>query len=178
MNADKINLANNFAKFIDLFACMRLFIITFFCLFIQHNYPVAKFQGTYTYSYENGKTEYAPAGYLEVHYINKDDIRFYLEVYRSTDMNSGALYGKLTYNKINGNYEYLPKDTIDNCKLIFIKKKNKIIIKTVAGNCPFGYGVYADGTYYLRNSSNPTTFINRSGKKIYFDKTSPDNYLQ
>lgn len=94
------------------------------------------------------------------------------------DYNSGALYGKLTFNKKLGNYEYLPKDTIDDCKLIFVRHKNKIIVHTENGQCGFGYGVYADGSYILKNEANRQFFYSRTGKKVYFNKTSPKNFIE
>ena len=157
---------------------VKLFFICWICLFINTDIPAIHFQGTYSYSYDNGKRSYASSGFLEVHYIDKDNILFYLEVQRATDYNSGALYGKLTLNTESGRYEYIPKDISNSCKLEFIRVKNNVAIKTVAGNCPFGYGVYADGTYHLEDKNNPQFFEGRSGQKIYFDKVSPENYSE
>jgi hypothetical protein len=157
---------------------MKLLLITLCFLVVLPGSPTPRFQGSFSYSYDNGKRDYAPSGYLEVHYINKDNILFYLEVWRATDLNSGAMYGKLTLNKKSGKYEYLPKDTVDDCKLVFTRVKNKVIIKTASGECHFGYGVYADGTYHMDNSRNPLYFESRTGKKVYFDKTPPDKYLE
>jgi len=164
--------------FIHLNIFMKLLFITFCFLFIQTNSLPPRFQGAYSYSYDNGKRHYAPSGFLQVHYISKDNILFYLEVQRSTDYNSGAMYGKLTLNRKSGKYEYLPKDTVDDCKLVFAWVKNKVIIKTAAGECRFGYGVYADGTYKLEDGKNPPYCETRTGRKIYFDKTPPDKYLE
>jgi len=64
----------------------------------------------------------------------------------------------------------------DDCKLEFKRDNRKVIIKTIEGNCPFGYGVYADGVYYIHNRKNPLFFVDRGGKKTYFEKTSPEEY--
>ncbi|HWD90436.1 MAG TPA: hypothetical protein VG367_20055 [Mucilaginibacter sp.] len=157
---------------------MKLLLITLCCIFIQVGPSTPRFQGSYSRFYDSGKKRYKPDGFLKIHYISKDNILFYLEAWRMLDMNSGAMYGKLTLNKKSGKYEYLPKDTIDDCKLVFTRIKNKIIIKTAAGECHFGYGVYADGTYHLEDSKNPSYFESRKGEKVYFDKTPPDKYLE
>jgi hypothetical protein len=157
---------------------MKLFLICCICLFIKVDSLTLHFQGTYSYSYKHGKTPYAPSGLLQIHYVNENKILFYLEVMRATDYNSGALYGRLILNKKSGNYEYLPKDTTTGCKLEFIRTKNKVIIKTIGGECGFGYGVYADGAYYLKDSKNPQYLMSRANKKIYFDKTFPENFSE
>lgn len=102
---------------------------------------------------------------------------FYLEVARGTDFNSGALYGELTFNN-KGCYEYNPPEKEDGCKLRFVKNGNKISIVTVRGDCGFGYGVYADGSFTLQDSKNPVFMITRTGKKVYFDKTAPEKFKE
>lgn len=126
------------------------------------------------YAVNRGKK--ASSGYqlLKIHAKESGSLLFYLEVGRGApDYNSGSLYGKLTYNSKTDHYEYIPKNTTDDCKLVFIKTGKTIIIKTVAGDCPFGYGVEADGKYLVIDHINPKFFIDRKGRKIYFDKTAP-----
>jgi hypothetical protein len=138
----------------------------------------AQIQGTFANYYGTKLNPAYPFQLVEIHQINPGKIFFYLEVGRGApDYNSGALYGTLTLNKKSGNYEYIPKDTVNNCKLVFIRYNNKLIIKTVNGDCPFGYGVTADGIYKLTSKKNPQYFIDREDKKINFDKTPPDKYF-
>ena len=156
---------------------MKLFLIYLALLFIGADNPNKSIQGTYYNKY--GKTNKAPFGLLQIHYINKDNYLFYLEVNRGAPgYNSGALYGRLTLNRKSGNSEYLPLDTTDGCKLEFNCDKNKITIKTVTGDCGFGYGVFADGFYLLKDDKNPINFVDRTGKKIYFDKTPPEKFSE
>lgn len=136
----------------------------------------AQMHGDYAVNYEK-KTG---SGYkmLKIHAKQSGSLLFYLEVGRGApDYNSGSLYGRLTKNAKTGNYEYLPKGT-EGCKLIFKRSKTAINIKTVTGDCGFGYGVNADGKYLLIGRNNPNDFIDRAGHKIYFDKTSPGKYLE
>ena len=154
---------------------MKLIFLCLICLLTSIiNQPI-RFQGTYAYS--SGKAPYAPSGLLEIHYVNQNKILFYLEAERASDHNSGSIYGKLTLNKKSGNYEYLPVEK-GGCKLVFIKDGNKVVVKTVDGDCGFGYGVYADGTFSLKDGSNPAYLITRTNKKVYFDKTSPENFRE
>lgn len=111
---------------------------------------------------------------LKIHAKESGTLLFYLEVGRGApDYNSGSLYGKLNRNANTGNYEYK-----GGCKLIFTKSKTTISVKTIAGDCGFGYGVEADGKYSLIDHNNPKDFVDRSGHKIYFDKTSPGKYSE
>jgi hypothetical protein len=154
---------------------LKLISICLICLVVRSNNTTHNFQGTYTYS--SGKARYALSGLLQLHYINESKILFYLEVERASDHNSGALYGKLTLNKKNNYYEYLPVEE-NGCKLLFSRDKNKISIITTAGDCGFGYGVSADGIYLLKDANNPAFLITRTGKKVYFDKTAPQNFKE
>lgn len=131
------------------------------------------------YAVANGKK--AGSGYkmLKIHAKRSGTLTFYLEAGRGApDYNSGSLYGKLTHNNKTGNYEYLPRNKKGGCKLIFIKLKTSITIKTTSGDCGFGYGVSANGKYLLIDHNNPKNFVNRKGNKTYFDATPPDRYSE
>jgi hypothetical protein len=156
---------------------MRYFILIIALSLIgwQSSKPL---QGTYSH-YFGKKTIKDAYKLLQVHYFNSSKIFFYLEAGKGApSYDSGAMYGILTFNKNSGNYEYLPKDTANDCKLVFLKQRGKIIIKTVSGECPFGFGVFADGNYELKNNENPSYFISRTGKKVYFTKTTPENFSE
>jgi len=133
------------------------------------------FQG----AYKGDKSSGNAYQFLYIHYEKQGDIFFYIEVCRGApSYNSGSLYGRLTLNRQSGDLQYLPSDTTHDCTLEFIKSGNKITVTTVKGDCPFGYGVLADGNYSLFNKSNPLFFEDMTGKKIYFSKTPPDEYLK
>jgi hypothetical protein len=147
-------------------------IILWFILNLA-NPPHVPFQGTYSYFYGKGAEE--PFRLIKIHYVNQSTILFYLEVGRGApSYNMGSLYGRLLFNEKNGRYKYVPKDLSADCEFEIIKQKDKLIIKTVAGNCPFGGGVSADGVYQLKSIRNPQYFTNGAGMKVYFDRTSPE----
>ncbi|SDS17414.1 hypothetical protein SAMN05216490_0673 [Mucilaginibacter mallensis] len=128
--------------------------------------------GTFAVNYGKKTTAYQQ---LAIHYTPGGKILFYLEGSTGKPAyNTGSEYGRLSFNKKTGNYEYIPKDTTQDCQLEFVKKGNKIIIKTLHGDCGFGHGVYADGAYQQTSKANPQSFITRTGKKVYFDKTAPE----
>jgi len=132
----------------------------------------AQMHGNYAVKYEKKSS----SGYqmLKIHAKESGALLFYLEVGTGApDYTSGSLYGKLTQNAKSGNYEYK-----GGCKLIFTKSKRAISIKTISGNCGLGYGIHADGRYSLIDHNNPKDFVDRSGHKIYFDKTSPAKYSE
>jgi len=134
------------------------------------------YQGTYRIG---GKSQESAYQLLTIHCEKQGAIFFYLEVGRGApNYNSGAKYGRLMLNKQNGHLQYLPIDTMEDCSLEFIKNGSKITVKTIHGDCPFGYGVYADGDYSIKSSFNPVYFTDRHRHKIYFSKTPPENYLE
>ncbi|MFB9844252.1 hypothetical protein [Mucilaginibacter ginsenosidivorans] len=154
---------------------MKLLLISAFILIIGSARPPAGLQGTYGVQSRNDK---APYSLLQIHYSAKGIILFYFErAQGAPGYNSGAIYGQLTLNKKTGNYEYLPVEEGD-CKLEFIHAGNKIIIRTLSGDCGFGGGVIADGTYPLMDTKNPVFCITRTGKKVYFEKTPPGKFRE
>lgn len=132
----------------------------------------AQMHGNYAVSY--GKKVSSGYKMLKIYAKESGDLLFYLELSRGApDYNSGSLYGKLKHYAKTGNYEYK-----GGCKLVFTKTKTAIEIKTISGDCGFGYGVDADGKYALIDHNNPKDFTDRSGHKINFGKTSPENYSE
>ena len=128
-----------------------------------------------TYNYGKASTGY---GLLKIHEIDVNHYRFYLEIGRGApSYNSGALYGTLKFDKKTKTAIYLPASA-DDCRLELKFTKNKIIVKTVGGDCGFGGGVYADAVYNLRDNKNPSFLISRANKKIYFDKTPPEKFRE
>jgi hypothetical protein len=63
-----------------------------------------------------------------------------------------------------------------------VKIEGKVlIIKTINNcyECNFGGNVIVDNQYKLREgTSNPEYFIDGHGHKIFFNKTSPEDYLR
>lgn len=154
---------------------MKLALIAFFTLLMGINNSPANLQGTYRW---HGKSDKEPFALVQIHYTPQNTILFYFEKgLGEPSYNSGVLYGKLTLDKRTGNYEYLPVEGGD-CKLEFIKSGNKLTIKTISGDCGFGGGVGADGTYPLTDTKPPAYCTTRTGKKVYFDKTPPEKFRE
>ena len=156
-----------------------LYIFSVFILacFINASAQQKLFQGSYEEHY--GKTPDDPYRLIKIHYVDSNHILFYLEIGRGApSYNSGAIYGRLQPNPKNNHLEFLPADTIEHCQLDLSKKGKNIAIKTIAGACPFGNGVSANGNYLFKTSANPVYFVNRKGEKVYFSKTSPEEYLE
>jgi len=145
---------------------MRLFFICAIFIIAQLTASAQLIKGTY--SYGNPKKE--PYGLLQLHQTKAGTYLFYLEVGKSApSFNSGVLYDKITFNKTSGRYEANTK----GCRLQFLNGPKGVTITTVKGDCGFPYGVVADGTYATKNNRNPSSLTTRTGKKVYFDKTTP-----
>lgn len=153
--------------------------ILFFVLFISSFNSFCQqqiFRGEYK---SGGKTKESAVQFLHIYYGEKSEILFYLEASRGApSYNSGSIYGRLIIDSRKDHLQYIPEDTAADCTLEFIKKGNKILVKTTHGKCQFGYGVDADGDYSLVSGTNPLYFTDRHGKRIYFSKTAPENYFR
>jgi len=152
-------------------SALLLILFSLILISFQPN-TLPNLQGSYTVNYGKKTTAYQQ---LAIHYTHTGKILFYFEGSTGKPAyNTGSEYGWLSFNKKPGNYEYMPKDTVEDCNLEFVKNGDKLIIKTLHGDCGFGHGVYADGTYQQASKNNPQSFTIRTGKKVYFDKTSPE----
>ncbi len=152
-------------------SALLLILFSLILISFQPN-TLPNLQGSYTVNYAKKTTAYQQ---LAIHYTHTGKILFYFEGSTGKPAyNTGSEYGWLSFNKKTGNYEYMPKDTVEDCNLEFVKNGDKLIIKTLHGDCGFGHGVYADGTYQQASKNNPQSFTTRTGKKVYFDKTSPE----
>ena len=118
-----------------------------------------------------------PFRLIRIHRAKNNAFLFYLELGRGApDYNSGSLYGRLAYQKEKGYWEYVPKDSLLDCTLRIVDRNNEVRVTTISGDCGFGYGVDAEGVYPRTSKNNPAYFIDRGGRKVYFDKVSPEAY--
>ena len=145
---------------------MRLFFVSLILVVGSLKVSAQIKQGTYSY----GKPKKGPYGILQLHQVSTGNYLFYLEVGKDApNYNSGALYDKITFNNTSGRYEANTK----GCLLQFLPDPKGVAIRTVKGDCGFGYGVVATGTYNEESRKNPSSFKTRTGKKVYFNKTTP-----
>ncbi len=146
---------------------MRQLFILFLLTVVTLNVSAQIKHGTYIYGKPQKKEPY---GILQLHQTKTGNYLFYLEVGRGEpSFNTGALYDKISFNKASGRYEAHTK----GCVLQFIPDSKGVAIRSVKGDCGFGYGVFATGTYVTKSLRNPSSFTNRTGKKFKFDKTTP-----
>jgi hypothetical protein len=152
-------------------AALLLIVFSLILISFQSN-NLPNLRGSFAVNYGKKTTAYQQ---LAIHYTNSGKILFYFEGSTGKPAyNTGSEYGWLSFNKRTGNYEYIPKDTVEDCNLEFVKKGDKIIIRPLHGDCGFGHSVYADGTYQQTSEANPQSFTILTGKKVYFEKTSPE----
>jgi hypothetical protein len=150
---------------------MRLFFVSLLFIIAAGNVSAQLIHGTYSY----GKPKKEPYGVLQLHQTKAGNYLFYLEVgLNAPSFNSGALYDKITFNKTNGRYEANTK----GCLLQFLSGPKGVAIRQMKGDCGFGYGVVATGTYIEKNRRNPSSFTTRTGKKVNFSKTAPGAFKE
>ena len=150
---------------------MRLFFICLICIAAQLTASAQIMKGTYSY----GKPKKSDYGLLQIHQAKAGNYLFYLEVGKNApNYSSGALYDKITFNKTSGRYEANTK----GCRLQFLNGPKGVTVTTVKGDCGFPYGVLPTGTYITENNRNPSSLKTRTGKKVYFDKTTPAAFTE
>jgi hypothetical protein len=129
--------------------------------------------------YEYGKdVEKEPVGQLTLHKQTADTYLFYLDVNRGApSYNSGAIYGSLTVKDGEATYNNQLDYGDKPCMLDFVFAGMAIKVTSGADiDCGFGNGVYADGDFTKTKTTAPDFFVNGEGTKIYFNKTTPEDY--
>ena len=102
--------------------------------------------------YWNGPAQ--SGGYLRTIQV-KDKLQFQLEVQRGApSYNSGFIEGEFALQGAQGVFR---PEALPDCEIAFDFRKSMVVLSTAAGKneCGFGYGVSADGSYYLRNRKRP-----------------------
>jgi hypothetical protein len=129
--------------------------------------------------YEYGKdVEKEPVGQLTVYKQTADTYLFYIDVNNGApSYHMGSIYGKLTVKDGKATYNNQLDYADKPCKLDFSFTGNTIKVTSGADiDCGFGNGVYADGDFIKTKSTTPDFFVNGEGTKIYFNKTTPEDY--
>ena len=129
--------------------------------------------------YEYGKdVEKEPVGQLTVYKQTADTYLFYLDVSNGApSYHMGSIYGKLTVKEGKATYNEELDYAEKPCKLDFVFAGNSIKITSGADiDCGFGNGVYADGDFTKTKTTATEFFVNGEGTKIYFNKTTPEDY--
>jgi len=154
-----------------------LFVILFalFFLSLKPPFKTQKFGGSYAYGKD---IEKGRVGFIDVFPETDSTILFYLDLNRGApSYNMGQLYGRIKIVNNSGVF-YLANDG-KGCKFKLTFSKRLLFIKTIdeQWQCPFGGGVYADGTFKKFSNKVPTCFIGPTGEDtVYFRTTPPEEY--
>jgi hypothetical protein len=137
-----------------------------------------KYSGVYSFG-EN--VEKGSVGSVTVFAETDNTILFFIDVCRGApSYNLGQLYGRLTIK--NGKGIYFSKYDFDEkgCKWQVTIDRDTLTINTIDDcyECGFGGNVIADNKYIRKDSTRPEFFTDGHGNKIFFGKTSPENYLK
>lgn len=155
-------------------------VVILFLGFLQTSYgqklKTAKYAGVYSF----GKNvETGPIGSITIYPESDTTILFYVDICRGApSYNLGELYGRLEMK--NGKATFYSKEALDEkgCKWQILINDRILTIKTLdqCEECGFGANVYADNQYTRREGKIPSYFVNGHNQKVYFNKTSPENY--
>jgi hypothetical protein len=134
----------------------------------------SKFSGFYSYgNLEDG------VGSILIYAETDSTILFHIDLNNGApSYNGGSSYGRVKMKNNSGTF-YNKYDYAENgCKWSFNFTKNSLTIKTIDSQdyCGFGYSVYADGTFQRQPNKIKDYFEDRPGHKVYFSKTTPEDY--
>jgi hypothetical protein len=137
-----------------------------------------KYSGKYSFG-EN--VEKGPIGNVTVFAETDSTVLFFIDICRGApSYNLGQLYGRLKIE--NGKGIYFSKYDFDEkgCKWEVTLDNDTLTIKTIDDcfECGFGGNVIADNKYIRKALTKPEYFTDGHGSKIFFSKTSPENYLK
>lgn len=134
-----------------------------------------KYAGIYSFG---DNIEKGAVGSVIVYPETDTTILFFVEVCRGApSYNLGQLYDRLKIEDGKGIYNSnIFGDK--GCKWEITIDTEELTIKTIDGcdECGFGHAVYADHSYKRKDNLIHDYFTDGSGQKIYFNKTSPENY--
>ena len=93
------------------------------------------------------------SGYLQT-IQSSERVQFQLELQRGApSYNSGFMEGEFTLRGKKGVFQ---TKEYGNCEIKFVFKKSQVVLDQGSPTgCGFGYGVIADGTYYLQSNDKP-----------------------
>ena len=140
-----------------------------------------RYAGVYRSGSYGDSTQNGPGGQVIIYAISDDSVLFYLDVSRGApSYNMGSLYNRLNVGSDKCIFN-IKLDYCDSlCKLSFDFKDSILTVSTIdkGYDCGFGGNVIADGIYKKVDSNQPKYFEDAHGAKIYFDKTTPENYYK
>jgi hypothetical protein len=89
----------------------------------------------------------------------------------------GNLYRRVVVRRGVGRCAFESTEYTQNCRLRLAFSPQSVVIETEQGHgeCGFGQGVSADGTYRRTSSAVPQYFTDGSGE-TFFKKTTPEQY--
>ena len=137
-----------------------------------------KYSGIYSFG---ESVEKGPVGSVTVFAETDTSILFFIDICRGApSYNLGQRYSRLKIE--NGKGIYFSKYDFDEkgCKWQVTIDDNTLIIKTLEDcyECGFGGNVIADNKFIRKDLTKPEFFTDGHGHKIFFSKTSPENYLK
>jgi hypothetical protein len=137
-----------------------------------------KYAGTYSFGQD---IEKETVGRAIVYPESDSTVLFFIDIAKSAPTyNIGQHYGRLTIRNGQGIYFSKKKNDSKGCKWKVTIDNDLLTIKTLnnCDECSFGHTIYADNQYKRKFNGVPGYFTDVEGRRVYFDKTSPEDYLK
>ncbi|MDD5186569.1 MAG: hypothetical protein PHS84_15045 [Paludibacter sp.] len=137
-----------------------------------------KYSGKYSFGED---VEKGSIGSMTVFAETDTTILFFIDICRGApSYNLGQHYDRLKIKNGKGIYFSKYKSNKKGCKWELTIDSDTLTLKTIDNcyACGFGGNVIADNKYIRKGLTRPEFFIDGHGHKIFFSKTSPENYLK
>jgi hypothetical protein len=134
------------------------------------------YSGTYSFGTD---IEKEAVGRAIVYPETDSTILFFIDICKGAGSASiGQLYGRLIIKDGQGIYFSKRTSEKKGCKWKMVIDKNILSIKTLndCNECGLGHSISADNQYKRKFEGIPSYFTDMEGRKVYFDKTPPENY--
>jgi hypothetical protein len=134
----------------------------------------------YAGTYSAGDVEEGARGRVIIYPETDSTVLFFIDICRGGSASIGQLYGRLIVKNAQGVYYSKKQPDKKGCKWKMAMDNNNLTIKTLNEciECGFGHGIVADNQYKRKFNMVPGYFTDSEGRKVYFDKTKPENYLK
>ncbi len=131
-------------------------------------------------SYSVGDVENGTKSRVIIYPETDSTLLFFVDVCKGSSASIGQLYDRVLIKKGQGIYNSKKMGDKKGCKFKMTIENDTLTIKTLDAcySCGLGQGVHLDNRYQRKLNVVPAYFTNSEGRKVYFDKTSPENYLK
>ncbi len=129
-------------------------------------------------SYSVGDVENGARTRFIIYPETDSTVLFFVDVCKGGSASISQLYGRALLKNGQGIYTSKKIGDKKSCKFKMTFENDTLTIKTLDAcySCGLGPDIHLDSRYERKINVVPAYFTNAEGRKVYFDKTSPEGY--